>query len=385
MGTKNKTSILKLSQYNAVEGESILNNITDDNLKIETGIKEAQDKAKEAEEKAQQAIESTSYTLPTATTDRLGGVKIGNNITVTEDGTISAHSESYTLPVATADTLGGVKIGEHITVTDDGTISAEAGVPQSVLDDIEALKKYLPTLPPSDITSITGIPSEVSIGNSQTLVYPVEFTASGNSNVIVSDNAGIVAKLDKAKKLLSIYAGTTAPLGDHIVNITNASQEILGSITVHVKAYKKYITELEPSISNTLGSSIVGSHNAIGGYFFYLTNNPAKASNNEYSGNYYMIGYIPKYSERTDGGDYIEDTEPIISSISGTDVINMTYVRGTSGETSGVNAASNFSTDGYYANGKAGSDYAGRHDMTFMAMNSTGTIVFTHNITLMAN
>ena len=49
MGTKNKTSILKLSQYNAVEGESILNNITDDNLKIETGIKEAQDKAKEAE------------------------------------------------------------------------------------------------------------------------------------------------------------------------------------------------------------------------------------------------------------------------------------------------------------------------------------------------
>ena len=377
MGTKNKTSILKLSQYNTVEGESILNNITDDNLKIETGIKEAQDKAKEAEEKAQQAIESTSYTLPTATTDRLGGVKIGNNITVTEDGTISAHSESYTLPVATADTLGGVKIGEHITVTDDGTISAEAGVPQSVLDDIEALKKYLPTLPASDITSITGIPSEVSIGNSQTLVYPVEFTASGNSNVIVSDNAGIVAKLDKANKRLSIHAGTKAPLGDHIVNITNASQEILGSITVHVKAYKKYITELEPSIGNL--PTVIASTSYS---FFHLTNNPAKAVNNEYSGNTYMIGYIPKYSERTDGGDYIEGTEPIIASISGTDNINMQIVQGISSGTSGVNAASNFSTDGYYAQGDAGSMKAGTYTMTFMAMNSTGTIVFTHDVNL---
>lgn len=380
MGTKNKTSILKLSQYNAVEGESILNNITDDNLKIETGIKEAQDKAEEAEEKAQQAIESTSYTLPTATTDRLGGVKIGNNITVTEDGTISADSGSYTLPVATADTLGGVKIGEHITVTDDGTISAEAGVPQSVLDDIEALKKYLPTLPASDITSITGIPSEVSIGNSQTLVYPVEFTASGKSDVLFSDNAGIVAKLDKANKRLSIYAGTTAPLGDHIVNITNASQEILGSITVHVKAYKKYITELEPSIGNTLGSVVVADSSI---YFFFLTNNPSYAVNNGNTGDStHMLGYIPKYSERTDGGDYIEGTEPIISSISGTDAIKMQFVRGIPSETPGVNAASNFSPDGYYADGSAGSFHAGTYTMTFMAMNSTGTIVFTHDIKL---
>lgn len=378
MGTKNKTSILKLSQYNTVEGESILNNITDDNLKIETGIKEAQDKAEEAEEKAQQAIESTSYTLPTATTDRLGGVKIGNNITVTEDGTISANSGSYTLPVATTDRLGGVKIGEHITVTDDGTISAEAGVPQSVLDDIEALKKYLPTLPASDITSITGIPSEVSIGNSQTLVYPVEFTASGNSDVLFSDNTGIVAKLDKANKRLSIYAGTTAPLGDHIVNITNASQEILGSITVHVKAYKKYITELEPSISESIPTLVTADSNV---YALNLTNDPASAKS-YYDGNSYMIGYIPKYSERTDGGDYIEGTEPIIPSISGTDAIKMEFVRGKSSETLGPYTPSNFSPDGYYANGKAGTFSDGTYTLTFMAMNSTGTIVFTHDIKL---
>lgn len=39
-----------------------------------------------------------------------------------EDKVVLA-SERYTLPTASADTLGGVKIGKNITVTDDGTIS----------------------------------------------------------------------------------------------------------------------------------------------------------------------------------------------------------------------------------------------------------------------
>lgn len=39
-----------------------------------------------------------------------------------EDKVVLA-SERYTLPAASADTLGGVKIGKNITVTDDGTIS----------------------------------------------------------------------------------------------------------------------------------------------------------------------------------------------------------------------------------------------------------------------
>jgi hypothetical protein len=34
-------------------------------------------------------VASASYTLPTATSSRLGGVKIGANINVTNDGTIS--------------------------------------------------------------------------------------------------------------------------------------------------------------------------------------------------------------------------------------------------------------------------------------------------------
>ena len=42
---------------------------------------------------------------------------------------------SYVLPVAAADTLGGVKIGENVGVTEDGTISIDGA---DLLDDVAA-------------------------------------------------------------------------------------------------------------------------------------------------------------------------------------------------------------------------------------------------------
>lgn len=84
-----------------------------------------------------QAIEAglrsaNAYTLPTATGDRLGGVKIGSNISVSSDGTISVAPPGggggggggYVLPPASITTLGGVKIGGGVIVAGDGTISA---------------------------------------------------------------------------------------------------------------------------------------------------------------------------------------------------------------------------------------------------------------------
>ena len=50
-----------------------------------------------------------AYTLPKATAAVLGGVKIGDNITIASDGAISAPAP-YALPAATANALGGVKL-----------------------------------------------------------------------------------------------------------------------------------------------------------------------------------------------------------------------------------------------------------------------------------
>lgn len=72
-----------------------------------------------------------SYDLPIASEQVLGGIKVGQNLTIEEDGTLNAQAggggESYTLPVATEQVLGGVKIGENLHITEDGVLSAVGG------------------------------------------------------------------------------------------------------------------------------------------------------------------------------------------------------------------------------------------------------------------
>ena len=62
-----------------------------------------------------------------ATTSTAGIVKPdGTTITVDEDGTLHGAT-SYNLPTASATVLGGVKVGENLTITEDGILSATGG------------------------------------------------------------------------------------------------------------------------------------------------------------------------------------------------------------------------------------------------------------------
>ena len=83
-----------------------------------------------------------SYTLPTATPTRLGGVKIGSNITIT-NGVISVAPpfsgnyndltnkptipSAYTLPTASTSVLGGVKVDGSTITINNGVISSTGG------------------------------------------------------------------------------------------------------------------------------------------------------------------------------------------------------------------------------------------------------------------
>jgi hypothetical protein len=68
------------------------------------------------------------YVLPKATTGSLGGVIVGDYLTVDGNGRISANPPyspppPYVLPIANGGQLGGVKIGSGINEAGDGTIS----------------------------------------------------------------------------------------------------------------------------------------------------------------------------------------------------------------------------------------------------------------------
>jgi hypothetical protein len=128
------------------------------------------------------ASPDAGYTLPTATTSTIGGVRVGSGLNIALDGTISGPVSSSTAPVnprestlwydttggrlyvyydnswvdsnpqnsyvlntATSTVLGGVKIGQGLLITGDGTLSSsglanlDGGYPFSVYGGIEAI------------------------------------------------------------------------------------------------------------------------------------------------------------------------------------------------------------------------------------------------------
>lgn len=65
--------------------------------------------------------EANKYILPAATTTTLGGIIVGDRLSIDDTGKLVA-TYTYTLPKASSTVLGGVKIGSNITNA-DGTIS----------------------------------------------------------------------------------------------------------------------------------------------------------------------------------------------------------------------------------------------------------------------
>ena len=68
----------------------------------------------------------STYVLPKASADTLGGIKVGARLSINSDGVLSASDQSYSLPTASAETLGGVKVGTGLSIT-DGVLSATGG------------------------------------------------------------------------------------------------------------------------------------------------------------------------------------------------------------------------------------------------------------------
>ena len=82
---------------------------------------------------------TSQYTLPTASTAVLGGVKVdGSTITINGSGVISG-ANTYSLPTATTTVLGGVKIDGTTITINNGVISGASSVPTSITVANEAV------------------------------------------------------------------------------------------------------------------------------------------------------------------------------------------------------------------------------------------------------
>lgn len=82
-----------------------------------------------------------SYTLPTASTQTLGGVRVdGTTITINGSGVISSAA-TYTLPTATAQVLGGIKVGTGLNIS-NGVLSVSGTATAAEADALKVGSTY---------------------------------------------------------------------------------------------------------------------------------------------------------------------------------------------------------------------------------------------------
>ena len=158
------------------------------------------------------------YVLPVATSEVLGGVKVGSGLTITSAGTLSADAQP--VGIATTATTGVVKIGSGITVDSAGTISVEGGGGSGI--------EVVSQLPAS------GTDGQVVVLEENTPGYVIQYSPNmdeGTTAVTVTaigceDNTKIT-KFEWYASYLNVYVNS-----DNSLTLTDGNDEEVAEVAV---------------------------------------------------------------------------------------------------------------------------------------------------------
>ena len=171
-----------------------------------------------------------NYHLPIASETELGGIKVGENLTIEEDGTLNADPAGYTLPVATSDTLGGIKVGSKLSIAD--------GVLSVTTDSSLSSSSTNPIQNNTVNAAITSLTSTVqtntnSIGTLTTNLGNLSNTVSTNTNNISTltstvngHTTAIQANSDAITNLDSSVGGISSDVDDLDTRLDTAEDDI---------------------------------------------------------------------------------------------------------------------------------------------------------------
>jgi hypothetical protein len=199
----------------------------------------------------------TIYSLPTATTTVLGGVKVdGTSITIAS-GVIAA-TYSYTLPTASATVLGGIKVGGGLSIT-SGVLAAT----------------YSYSLPIATATALGGIKVGAGLSINATsgvldatysYTFPYTVTAAATANTIAYRDASAVISA------AGFYQSSSRTLKTGIINYTNCAIDIIKDINVVSFYYKTdvknkrigFIAEESPEEVATSEHNVMDTNSTVG-------------------------------------------------------------------------------------------------------------------------
>lgn len=234
-----------------------------------------------------------NYHLPIASATTLGGIKVGTNLTIEEDGTLNAESTEYNLPVATSSTLGGIKIGSGLNISNDGTASVDVDAAldpdsskpvrnSSITSNINALTSAVQEAG-STITSLSGIVSNLSttVSNHTSSLASIDSTLDDHTTAIQANTDNIATQassisnntyaIDQLDTRLTNAEGSITSLNDSVATLTDdnvttiqytdllpVSTWTAGNITVIKRGNIGFVyIDLEGSLTLAAGASEV--------------------------------------------------------------------------------------------------------------------------------
>lgn len=98
-----------------------------------------------------------NYVLPNASRDVLGGIKVGDNLSINSSGVLSATDTKYTLPIASVQALGGIKVGRLLKIDTEGTLSVDTYSRDEIDAKILGVEPGEFTIPMASSTVLGGI------------------------------------------------------------------------------------------------------------------------------------------------------------------------------------------------------------------------------------
>ena len=278
------------------------------------------------------------YHLPIASATTLGGIKVGNNLSIESDGTLNVESTEYTLPTASADTLGGVKVGSNLSISDGGlsvpvdtTLSTVSTNPvrnsaitnaiNSTNSDVAALDTRLVTAEDNistnagNITSLSGDLTDLS-GTVTTLSGTVDSlgdTVSGLSSTVggqTEDITDLDTRLDSAED-------TITDLGNSVDTMAGQINDVIRSTDTTVE-----YTSLLPVATWTDGELILRRRGYLGFLFLNLEGNfllGANSSTTIYT--FQTASNIPAYET---SASVLTDVGNIVLSVDDQGIVKLT-------------------------------------------------------------
>ena len=182
------------------------------------------------------------YHLPIASETVLGGIMVGNNLTIDEDGTLNAESTEYILPTASTSRLGGVKVGNNLTIN-DGVLTADV---DSVLSG-SSTNPVQNSVITSNISSINS-----DLGQLDTRVDNLEGSVSTLSSTVTSQGSAIGGLGSDISALQSAVETNTTNIGTNTGNIS-ANATAIGDLDDRLDTAEDNITNQGNAINEMAG------------------------------------------------------------------------------------------------------------------------------------